>query len=489
MYETFYQFKCKPFSLLPDPDFLFLSSRHSIALSLLEYSLTGQAGFCVITGEIGSGKTTLVRAFLGRVGREFSVGLISNTHSSISNIAGWALTAFGQKQASNNPAEVYQQLMAYLIAEYGAGRQCILIVDEAQNLSVEALEELRLLSNINSGKDLLLQILLVGQPELLEKLQRPELRQFAQRIAISHHLSPLKFAETRQYISHRLAVAGATKPIFSEVAVGAIQYFSGGVPRLINSICDLCLVYAFADGTLEIDEGVVFRVVTDRRVSGIAPFANNNPADDPAVREEISVLARSAAPVALPDAAAEGKVETAIELDRTPPVASNSRQATSEQAADVSLNETSNPVLTPVAAIGQPVVSSSQPSRVAAQRPSDFYFSGEEGDESDLLLTREITGASSFAVAQRGPQINGAESSVVLLHADPSNPLQTEAPRPGGEISNGQRQFPVIEDDRRGPTYGGNSLPIEETLRQAVPSGTRKPHERSWWRRTFRIEG
>src|ERR1041385_6969922 len=195
MYEAFFNLKSKPFSLLPDPEFLFLSSRHSIALSLLEYSLTGQAGFCVITGDIGSGKTTLVRAFLGRVGREFSVGLISNTHAQVRDIAGWALTAFGQKQTSNNPAEVYQELMAYLIAEYGAGRQCILIVDEAQNLSIEALEELRLLSNINSGKDLLLQILLVGQPELLEKLKQPALRQFAQRIAVSHHLSPLSFAE------------------------------------------------------------------------------------------------------------------------------------------------------------------------------------------------------------------------------------------------------------------------------------------------------
>src|SRR6185369_6453157 len=217
MYESFFELKCKPFSLLPDPDFLFLSSRHSIALSLLEYSLTGQAGFCVITGDIGSGKTTLVRAFLGRISRDFSVGLISNTHQQVRDIAGWALTAFGQKQNSTNPAEIYQELMAYLIAEYGAGRQCILIVDEAQNLSIEALEELRLLSNINSGKDLLLQILLVGQPELLEKLKQPELRQFAQRIAVSHHLSPLSFAETRKYIEHRLVVAGATKPMFSEM--------------------------------------------------------------------------------------------------------------------------------------------------------------------------------------------------------------------------------------------------------------------------------
>src|SRR3954468_7191433 len=140
MYEDFFELKTKPFSLLPDPEFLYLSGRHSIGLSLLEYSLTGQAGFCVITGEIGSGKTTLIRAFLSRVGREFTVGLISNTHASISDVAAWTLIAFGQRPSSANAPEVYQELMSYLISEYGAGRQCILVIDEAQNLTVDALE-------------------------------------------------------------------------------------------------------------------------------------------------------------------------------------------------------------------------------------------------------------------------------------------------------------------------------------------------------------
>ena len=291
MYEAFFNLKNKPFSLLPDPDFLFLSSRHAIGLSLLEYSLTGQAGFCVITGEIGSGKTTLVRAFLGRVGREFTVGLISNTHHALRDIAAWAMASFGQKPTGTHPAETYQELMEYLIAEYGAGRQCILVVDEAQNLSIEVLEELRLLSNINSGKDLLLQVVLVGQPELLEKLRRPELSQFAQRIAVSHHLTPLHFDETRRYIEHRVMVAGCDRPLFTEMAVGAIQYFSGGIPRVINSICDMALVYGFADEKPVIGEDLVFRVVSDRQLSGIAPFAQSVPVDDPSVRAEIMKLA------------------------------------------------------------------------------------------------------------------------------------------------------------------------------------------------------
>jgi general secretion pathway protein A len=335
MYEAFFNLKNKPFSLLPDPEFLFLSSRHAIGLSLLEYSLTGQAGFCVITGEIGSGKTTLVRAFLERVTRDFTVGLISNTHQALKDIAAWALASFGQKATGTHPAETYQELMAYLIAEYGAGRQCILIVDEAQNLSIEVLEELRLLSNINSGKDLLLQVVLVGQPELLDKLKRPELSQFAQRIAISHHLTPLPYAETRRYIEHRVKIAGSDRPLFTEMAMGAIQYFSGGIPRLINSICDMSLVYGFADEQQVIGEELVFRVVSDRQLSGIAPFAQSVPVDDPSVRAEIMKLANLVAPTSeTPAPAVEKTPEPALEKTSAPAVESRERVEANPRAVE-----------------------------------------------------------------------------------------------------------------------------------------------------------
>jgi type II secretory pathway predicted ATPase ExeA len=319
MYEAFFNLKNKPFSLLPDPEFLFLSSRHAIGLSLLEYSLTGQAGFCVITGEIGSGKTTLVRAFLERVSGDFTVGLISNTHHALKDIAAWGLTSFGQKPSGTHPAETYQELMEFLIAEYGAGRQCILIVDEAQNLSIEVLEELRLLSNINSGKDLLLQVVLVGQPELLEKLRRPELSQFAQRIAVSHHLTPLPYAETRSYIEHRVKIAGADRPLFTELAMGAVQYFSGGIPRLINSICDMALVYGFADEKPLIGEDLVFRVVSDRQLSGIAPFAQSVPVDDPTVRAEIMKLTNLSATESEAAPPAEPVMRKTEPLEMAPP--------------------------------------------------------------------------------------------------------------------------------------------------------------------------
>jgi type II secretory pathway predicted ATPase ExeA len=294
MYEPFFGLNDKPFSLLPDPDYLYMSSKHALALSILEYSLAGQAGFCAITGEIGSGKTTLIRAMLRRIGRDMTVGLISNTHSGLNDITGWALAAFGREPTAQTNSNIYQTLMHFLIDEYGAGRRCVLIVDEAQNLTIEALEELRLLSNINSDKDLLLQIILVGQPELLAKLKQPELRQFAQRVNISYHLTPLTYLETRRYIRHRLEIAGSGRPIFSDTAIGAVQFYSGGVPRIINSICDMAMVYGLGEDRPDIEIDLVLRVIGDRQTSGVAPFARNESPDDPAVAAEITSMVREA---------------------------------------------------------------------------------------------------------------------------------------------------------------------------------------------------
>lgn len=501
MYESFFELKCKPFSLLPDPDFLFLSGRHSIALSLLEYSLTGQAGFCVITGDIGSGKTTLVRAFLGRVGRDFTVGLISNTHHAIHDMAGWALTAFGQKQKSNNAAEVYQELLAYLIAEYGSGRQCILIVDEAQNLSVEALEELRLLSNINSGKDLLLQTVLVGQPELLEKLKRPELRQFAQRIAVSHHLRPFNYVESRQYIEHRLAVAGALRPIFTEMAVGAIQYFSGGVPRVINSICDLALVYAFADGVREIDEALVFRVIADRQLSGIAPFAHTISVDDPAVHAEISNITRAAR-------AASKSAETPVPAtERAPEVTSDSAtvnrtldlapmktaSAALASAGDEALQQSiaqppaTTPASKPVPAIAENGTMDRQPPG-ARREHNDYYFDDED---SDLLLISEVHPSDVLPVKISPIETNNlltgtASKDVLRPRVVPINSETQEHVPPASARLNGKTSESDLGHGQS-PTLG--SLRVEESLRQVAPAGTTGRSERSWWRRAFRREG
>ena len=168
MYESFYGFREKPFSLLPDPGFLYFTRKHRLALAMLEYGLANQAGFTVISGDIGTGKTTLIRHLLNSLDQELTIGLITNTHQSIGELMQWVLLAFDLDYRDKSPVEMYRMLVDFVIEQYAQGRRTVLIVDEAQNLAVETLEELRMLSNINADKDQVLQIVLVGQPELRE---------------------------------------------------------------------------------------------------------------------------------------------------------------------------------------------------------------------------------------------------------------------------------------------------------------------------------
>jgi general secretion pathway protein A len=269
MYESFFGLTQRPFTLRPDPSFLYLSNKHALALSMLEFGLTGQAGFVVVTGEIGSGKTTLIRHFLKRDDGQATIGVISNTHADFGDILQWVFQALNIETKSNSRSTRYKVFTDYLARQYAAGHQVVLIVDEGQNLSISALEELRLLSNIDIDPDHTLQIILMGQPELMEKLQRPELRQFAQRISVHYHLSPLTYQESCAYIRHRLGVAGATETIFDTWAMAAVYYFANGVPRVMNSICDMAMVYAYAAGEEIVDIDAVFSVIEDRERNGV----------------------------------------------------------------------------------------------------------------------------------------------------------------------------------------------------------------------------
>lgn len=252
MYEAFFDLHEKPFSLLPDPGFLFLSQKHQEALTLLEYGLLNQAGFIVLTGEIGSGKTTLMRYLLDRLDTDVTVGLISNTHQSLGDLIHWICLAFDIRVPGGTKLDLHQAFVDFLIDRYANGKRVLLIVDEAQNLGVEKLEELRLLSNINSGKDLILQLMLLGQPQLRDLLRHPDLEQFVQRISASYHLGRLDAQETKNYIQHRIFIAGGRYPIFSNDACHAVQHYSGGIPRIINMICDTALVYAYGAGEKKI---------------------------------------------------------------------------------------------------------------------------------------------------------------------------------------------------------------------------------------------
>lgn len=274
MYEAFFGLRQKPFSLLPDPRFLYPSRAHRMALTLLEYGLAEQAGFVVLTGEVGTGKTTLLRAALGRLGRDVVVGLVTNTHHSFGELMRWVLLAFGLEFRGRDAVEQYDAFVSFLLERYGQRKRVVLMIDEAQNLSEEALEQLRMLSNVNAEGDHLLQLVLVGQPELRGKLTRPELRQFAQRVAMDYDLRPLAREETEAYVGHRLATAGAQGEIFTGEALGAVHFFTRGIPRLINSLCDLALVYAYAEGRAAVDGDTVVEVARERSASGLAPFTN-----------------------------------------------------------------------------------------------------------------------------------------------------------------------------------------------------------------------
>ena len=264
MYEEFYGFRTRPFSILPDADFLYLSKGHRFALSLLEYGLGSQTGFTVITGEIGSGKTTLVQYLLQNFAADHTIGHITNTAELNADLLKWLLQAFGVQSVGNSNVELYQQLVAYIKQQYAHGHDCVIIIDEAQHLTAETLESLRLLSNINIGKDHLLKIILVGQPELSQTLSRPDLVQFSQRISTSFHLKPLNLLETREYIRNRLKIAGGSESVFESLASDFIYMVSGGVPRQINILCDTALVYGFADGKRRVDLNTVLGVLRDR---------------------------------------------------------------------------------------------------------------------------------------------------------------------------------------------------------------------------------
>lgn len=278
MYEEFYGLREKPFSLNPDPEFLYLSDRHRTALNVLEYGLARQAGIIVLTGEVGSGKTTLIRHFLGEVGDNATIGVITNTHPALADLLKWIALAFKIDLKDKPPFELYQSVVDFVESEHGKGRRVLLIVDEAQHLSVETLEELRMLTNVNVDKDILLQTILVGQPELLDTLRRPELSQFAQRVLVDYHLSALNFPETRAYINHRIRVAGGEADLFALEAVGGIFYMSGGVPRLINSICDIAMVYAYADDKRQVDLDTVMAIIEDRQ-SGVSRLSGGRAPD------------------------------------------------------------------------------------------------------------------------------------------------------------------------------------------------------------------
>jgi type II secretory pathway predicted ATPase ExeA len=266
MYLDLFKLKELPFRLSPDPQFLYLSKQHARAKAYMESTIWFTDGFVVITGEIGSGKTTLIESFLKEIQTDVVVAQINQTQVNAVDFLQAVLVQFGFSPFKMKKAELIATLNNFLIEQHGAGRKVLLIVDEAQNLSQRVLEEIRLLSGVETTKEKVLRIILAGQPELNDKLDAPELIQLAQRIRLRFHLATLSSAEMRAYIEHRLEVAGAAdRQIFAEDTFNEIYRYTGGVPRLVNTLCDTSMMSAFASNRDGVTVGDVATAVDELR--------------------------------------------------------------------------------------------------------------------------------------------------------------------------------------------------------------------------------
>src|SRR5580693_2949802 len=246
MYLELFKLHELPFRLSPDPQFLYLSKQHARAKAYMESTIWFTDGFVVITGEIGSGKTTLIESFLQEIQRDVVVAQIGQTQVSVVAFLQSVLVQFGFSPFKMKKAELIATLNSFLVEQYSAGRKVLLIIDEAQNLSLKVLEEIRMLSGVETTKEKVLRIILAGQPELNQKLDAPELVQLAQRIRLRFHLGTLSSTEMQAYIHHRLEVAGAgDRQIFAEDTYAQIYRYTGGVPRLVNTLCDTAMLAAF----------------------------------------------------------------------------------------------------------------------------------------------------------------------------------------------------------------------------------------------------
>ena len=268
MYESFYGLKEKPFNLTPDPDYLYMSPGHENAYTHLEYAIQESKGFVVVTGEVGSGKTTLINYLLRKIPQAIHVGIINNTFVDPQELLKMICHEFEIQFEDSDKTALLTRLYGYLLEQYSKRERVVLIIDEAQNLSEKTLEEIRMLSNLESEKHHLIQMILVGQPQLKEKLQRKSLEQFIQRVTVNCHLDALDKDQVEGYIRHRLTVAGAQNlDIFDPKAMWAIYKHSRGIPRLINTICDTAFVYGYADDVRVIGSDLIEAVAQARNLA------------------------------------------------------------------------------------------------------------------------------------------------------------------------------------------------------------------------------
>jgi general secretion pathway protein A len=273
VYLEHFGFAEKPFNVTPDPKFLYLSAHHQEALAILSYGVRERKGFIVLTGEVGSGKTTLLHTLLDRLDPNIRAAYLFNTSLSQADLIRAVVEDFGVPTKATSVGDMISDLNGWLIDRLARGENSVLIIDEAQNLSPELLESVRLLSNLETSKEKLLQLVLVGQPELNLTLNHPSLRQLKQRIALRYHIPPLARTETMDYIVQRLRIAGARGQVFTDRALDEIYYYSRGIPRLINIVADNALLTAYASRARLADVDAVQEAVRDLELTGETGFS------------------------------------------------------------------------------------------------------------------------------------------------------------------------------------------------------------------------
>lgn len=271
MYESFYRLREKPFSIVSDPSVLYLSDHHQRALTYLEYGLMENAGYILLTGAVGTGKTTLVRYVLENLAGDMEVAVVFNTNLSAKEFIDFILQSYNLEQSGDSKRESIELFNRFLTAKHAENRKVLLIIDEAQNLSDDVLEEVRLLSNLQIDNELLLHVMLVGQPELKKRLRQPTHIPLSQRIAVNFFLAPLSKNEVQDYISFRIEKVGGRPDLFEPDAVALIYRESDGIPRTINLLCDAALVYGFGYDLETINASVIEQVIKDRGGLGSTP--------------------------------------------------------------------------------------------------------------------------------------------------------------------------------------------------------------------------
>jgi general secretion pathway protein A len=264
MYNTFFKLQKSPFGTSPDPKFLYMMPHTREALACLEYGISARKGFTVLTGEVGTGKTTLLRRALGSFnGRRVSTAFVFNPRLDVLDFLEFVLTDFGIAPVTRTKSAMLMQLNRWLIERFRMEETCVVVVDEAQNLSWELLEEIRLLTNLETSSEKLLQIVLSGQPELEEKLRDPTVRQLRQRVSLWCRTQALTEGQTHAYVAERLRIAGATRPLFSVEGLDLVHRYSRGIPRIINLLCEHSLIAAYVEESRQVTADIVTGVATE----------------------------------------------------------------------------------------------------------------------------------------------------------------------------------------------------------------------------------